>query len=52
VRIAKEYFARLDAGSAELPDLFTEDAQLYFPKFGMELGRSAFLEELAGPGGE
>jgi hypothetical protein len=51
VRVAKEYFAGLDAGSAQLPDLFTEDAQIYFPKFGIGRGRSALLEVLAGLGG-
>ena len=41
VRIAKEYFARLDAGSAQLLDLFTTDAQIYFPKFGIGRGHAA-----------
>jgi ketosteroid isomerase-like protein len=51
VTVAKEYFARLDAGSAQLLDLFTEDAQIYFPKFGIGRGRSALLDVLAGLGG-
>ena len=51
IRVAKEYFARLDAGSAQLLDLFTEDAQIYFPKFGIGRGRPALGEVLAGLGG-
>lgn len=48
VSVAKEYFARLDAGSPSLLDLFTEDAQIYFPKFGIGRGRTAILEVLSG----
>jgi SnoaL-like domain len=51
VAIAKEYFARLDAGSPTLLDLFTEDAQFYFPKFGIGHGRAAILEAMTGMGG-
>jgi len=51
VSIAKEYFARLDAGSPALLELFTEDAQIYFPKFGIGRGRQAIIEVLTGLGG-
>jgi len=51
VAIAKEYFTRLDAGSATLLDLFTEDAQIFFPKFGIGRGRTAILEVMSGLGG-
>lgn len=51
VAIAKEYFARLDSGSPSLLDLFTEDAQIYFPKFGVGHGRTAIAEILSGLGG-
>ena len=51
VRIAGEYFARLDAGSPQLLDLFTMDAQIYFPKFGIGRGHPALLEVLTGLGG-
>jgi ketosteroid isomerase-like protein len=50
VSLAKEYFARLDAGSPALLELFTEDAQIYFPKFGIGRGRQAILEVLSGLG--
>jgi hypothetical protein len=51
VRVAKEYFVRLDAASPQLLDLFTEDAQIYFPKFGIGRGHAALLEVLTGLGG-
>lgn len=46
VATVKEYFVRLDAGRADLFDLFAEDFQCYFPKFGIGKGR-ADLAELA-----
>ena len=51
VAIAKEYFSRLDARSPTLLDLFTEDAQIFFPKFGVGRGRTAILEVMSGLGG-
>lgn len=42
----KQYFIRVDAGRADTVDLFTEDAQIYFPKFGIARGKAA-LGELA-----
>jgi ketosteroid isomerase-like protein len=51
VRVAKDYFARLDAGDAQLVELFTADAHIYFPKFGTGRGHSALLEVLTGLGG-
>jgi len=51
VAIAKEYFARLDAGSPTLLDLFTEDAQIFFPKLGSGRGRTAILGVMSGWGG-
>jgi hypothetical protein len=51
VAIAKEYFARLDASSPTLLDLFTEDAQIFFPKIGIGRGRTAILEVMSGLGG-
>jgi hypothetical protein len=50
-RVAKEYFARLDAGDAQLVNLFTDDTHIYFPKFGIGRGHSALLEVLGGLGG-
>ena len=42
IEIAKEYFRRVDAGGASLTDLFTDDVELYFPKFGVAKGMDAF----------
>jgi len=47
IAMAKEYFRRGDAGRADLVDLFTDDIQIYFPKFGIGKGKSA-IAELAG----
>jgi hypothetical protein len=50
VSIAREYFRRLDVRSPTILDLFTEDAQLYFPKFGVGRGRAAILDAMSGIG--
>jgi ketosteroid isomerase-like protein len=47
IATAKEYFRRGDAGRADLVDLFTDDVQIYFPKFGIGKGKEA-IAELAG----
>jgi len=39
IAIAREYFIRADKGRAEVLDLFDEDAEIYFPKFGFGFGR-------------
>jgi hypothetical protein len=44
IEIACEYFRRLDAASPDILDLFTDDVQIYFPKFGIGHGRDALLE--------
>jgi len=46
IPLAEEYFRRADAGQADLVDLFTEDVELFFPKFGVRRGKAA-LGELA-----
>lgn len=48
LEVVKEYFVRVDAGRADALDLFTDDAQLYFPKFGIVRGKAAFGELGAG----
>lgn len=50
VKIANQYFAHLDAGSPQLVDLFTDDVQIYFPKFGLKHGKQALIEGLTGVG--
>jgi hypothetical protein len=42
IRIAREYFMRADQGHADILELFREDAEVYFPKFGFGFGRSSF----------
>jgi ketosteroid isomerase-like protein len=42
-----EYFRRIDEG-AFAAELFTEDFQFYFPKFGIGRGPAAFLEMAGG----
>jgi ketosteroid isomerase-like protein len=45
--VAEEFYRRADAGRPDLPDLFTDDAEVFFPKFGIVRGRTAILD-LAG----
>src|ERR1700748_1440085 len=35
----RQYFIRLDARRADVLDLFTEDFQFYFPKYGLGRGK-------------
>ena len=44
IKIAREYFTRADQGRPDLLELFQEDAEVYFPKFGFGFGRNSFLE--------
>ena len=46
--VVAEYYARLDAGRPDLLDLFSDDAQFYFPKFGISHGKASFGELLKG----
>ncbi len=48
VRTAREYFIRADQGRPDLLDLFHEDAEIYFPKFGLGFGRQSLLEMVKG----
>lgn len=36
----REYYLRLDAGRADIFDLFSEDIQFYFPKYGLGRGKA------------
>jgi hypothetical protein len=40
IRIAREYFIRPDHGRPDILELFNEDVEIYFPKFGFGFGRS------------
>ena len=44
IAVLLQYFRLADQGSPEVLDLFHEDVELYFPKFGFGVGRQAFLE--------
>ena len=46
--IAREYFIRADQGKPDLFDLFTDDFEFYFPKFGFGVGKESFLEMVKG----
>jgi ketosteroid isomerase-like protein len=48
IAVAKEYFVRSDQGRPDLPDLFHEDAEVYFPKFGFGFGRQSIVEVAKG----
>ncbi|MFC0674978.1 nuclear transport factor 2 family protein [Brachybacterium hainanense] len=42
--IVREYFRMVDAGDPALLDLYTEDVELFFPKFGSSRGKEAMAE--------
>jgi ketosteroid isomerase-like protein len=48
IKIAREYFMRADQGRPDILELFQEDAEVYFPKFGFGFGRNSFLEMVKG----
>ena len=48
IRIAREYFIRADHGRPDILELFNEDAEIYFPKFGFGFGRQSFFEMVKG----
>lgn len=41
IALIKEYFRRGDAGDSSVIDMFTEDVELRFPKFGQRSGKAA-----------
>lgn len=43
IALIREYFRRVDAASADLLDLFTEDFEFYFPKYGFGYGKDDFI---------
>ena len=44
IAIAREYFIRADQGRPDVLELFHEDAEIYFPKFGFGFGRESFFD--------
>ena len=48
IAVAREYFIRADQGRPNVLDLFDEDAEIYFPKFGFGYGRQSLFEMVKG----
>jgi hypothetical protein len=48
IKIAREYFMRAEQGRPDILELFQEDAEVHFPKFGFGFGRNSFLEMVKG----
>ena len=48
IAVARDYFVRSDQGRPDVLDLFHEDAELYFPKFGFRSGRQSLVELVQG----
>jgi ketosteroid isomerase-like protein len=48
IAVAREYFMRADQGRPDVLDLFDEDAEIYFPKFGFGFGRQSLIEMVKG----
>ncbi len=48
IKVAREYFMRADEGRPDLLELFHQDAEIYFPKFGFGFGRESLLELIKG----
>ena len=44
IKVVQDYFRLADQGSREILELFHEDAEIYFPKFGFGFGRQSFFE--------
>lgn len=47
----KDYFRKGDAGDSTIVEMFTDDVELYFPKFGTRTGKAAiaaFVQGLLG----
>jgi hypothetical protein len=48
IKIAREYLVRADHGRPDILELFHEEAEIYFPKFGFGFGRNSFFEMVKG----
>lgn len=42
--VASDYFRKIDNGDLTVIDSLTEDVEVYFPKFGVGVGKAAFME--------
>ena len=52
IAIAREYFIRADQRRPDIFELFHEDAEIYFPKFGFGFRRQSLFEMFKGFEGE
>lgn len=41
IALVKEYFRKGDSGDATIVDMFADDIEIYFPKFGVRSGKHA-----------
>lgn len=48
IKVVQDYFRFMDQGRPEILDLFHEDAEVYFPKFGIGRGRASLFEMIKG----
>jgi hypothetical protein len=48
IKVIQDYFRLADQGRPEVLELFHEDADIYFPKFGFGLGRQSLFEMTRG----
>jgi ketosteroid isomerase-like protein len=48
ISVVRRYFRLADQGHPEVLDLFHEDAELYFPKFGFASGRQSLFDIVKG----
>jgi len=48
IKIVQEYFVRADQGRPDVLELFHENAEIYFPKFGLGFGRQSLFEMVKG----
>ena len=48
IKIVQEYFVRADQGRSDVLELFHENAEIYFPKFGVGVGRQSLVEMVKG----
>jgi len=44
LKVVQDYFRLADQGSREILELFHEDAEVYYPKFGFGFGRESIVE--------
>jgi ketosteroid isomerase-like protein len=48
IKSTRDYFRLADQGRPEVLELFHEDAEIYFPKFGCGIGRQSLFEMTKG----